>query len=65
MVMLNQNMVKKQNYVIWIQTVSLHTYVILDTDSFIVYIETGDMHKDIAEDVETTFDTHNPLICNV
>ena len=28
----------------------------MDTDSFIVYIETGDIYKDIA-DVETRFDT--------
>ena len=32
-------MVKKQNYVIWIQTVSK------------VYIKTDDIYKDIAEDV--------------
>ena len=29
----------------------------MDTDSFIVYIKTGDIYKDIAEDVETRFDT--------
>ena len=38
-------MVKKQNCVIWIQT------------SFIVYIKTDDIYKDIAEDFETRFDT--------
>ena len=37
-------MVKEQNYVIWIQTVSLYTDYI---------------YKDIAEDVETRFDTSN------
>ena len=37
-------MVKKQNCV---------------TDSFIVYIKTDDIYKDIAEDVETRFDTSN------
>ena len=26
---------------------------------FIVYIKTGDIYKDIAEDVETRFDTSN------
>ena len=29
----------------------------MDTDSCIVYIKTDDMYKDIAEDVETRFDT--------
>ena len=29
------------------------------TDSFIVYIETDDIYKDNAEDVETRFDTSN------
>ena len=28
-----------------------------DTDSFILYIKAGDFCKDIAENVETTFDT--------
>ena len=37
-------MVKKQNCV---------------KDSFIVYIKTDDIYKDIAEDVETRFDTSN------
>ena len=36
---------KKQNCVIWTQTVS--------------YIKTDDIYKDIAEDVETRFDTSN------
>ena len=31
----------------------------MDTDSFVVYIKTGDMYKDIAQDVETRFDTSN------
>ena len=31
----------------------------IDTDSFIVYIKTDDTCKDIAEDVETRFDTSN------
>ena len=31
----------------------------VDTDSFIVYIKTDDIYKDIAEDVETRFDTSN------
>ena len=30
-----------------------------DTDSFIVYKKTDDLHKDIAEDTETRFDTSN------
>ena len=29
----------------------------MDTDSFIVYIKTDYIYKDIAEDVETKFDT--------
>ena len=31
----------------------------MDTDSFIVYIKTDNIYKDIAEDVETRFDTSN------
>ena len=31
----------------------------VDTDSFVVYIEIYDIYKDIAEDVETIFDTSN------
>ena len=31
----------------------------MDTDSFIVYIKTADIYKDIAKDVETRFDTSN------
>ena len=31
----------------------------MDTSSFIVYIETTDIYKDIAEDVKTRFDTSN------
>ena len=31
----------------------------IDTNSFIVYIKTDDIYKDIAEDVETRFDTSN------
>ena len=31
----------------------------MDTDSFIVYIKTDDICKDIAEDVENRFDTSN------
>ena len=29
----------------------------MDKDSFIVYIKTDDIYKDIAEDIETRFDT--------
>ena len=37
----------------------------MDTYSFIVYIKTDDIYKDIAEDVETRFDTSNyELECN-
>ena len=46
MIMSTQIMVKKQNCVIWIK-------------SFIAYIKTGDIFKDIAEDVETRLDTSN------
>ena len=31
----------------------------MDTDSFTVYIKTNDIYKDIAEDVEISFDTSN------
>ena len=31
----------------------------MDTDSFIVHLKTDDIYKDIAEDVETRFDTSN------
>ena len=31
----------------------------MDTDSLIVYIKTDDIYKDIADDVETRFDTSN------
>ena len=31
----------------------------MDKDSFIVYKKTDDIYKDIAEDVETRFDTSN------
>ena len=33
----------------------------IDTDSFIVYIKTDDIYKDIAEDVETRFELNIPL----
>ena len=37
----------------------------IDTDSFILYIETDYFYKDIAEDVETRFGTSNyKLECN-
>ena len=37
----------------------------IDTGSFNVYIKTDDIYKDIAEDVETRFDTSNyELECN-
>ena len=31
----------------------------MDTESFIVYVKADDIHEDIAEDVETRFDTSN------
>ena len=31
----------------------------MDTDSFIVYIKTDYIYRDIAEDVETRFNTSN------
>ena len=31
----------------------------MDTDSFIVHVKTDDIYKDIAEDVESRFDTSN------
>ena len=37
----------------------------MDTDSFIGYIKTDDIYKDIAEEFETRFDTSNSeLECN-
>ena len=31
----------------------------MDTDSFIVYFKKDDIYKDVAEDVETRFDSSN------
>ena len=31
----------------------------MDTDGFIVYLKTYEIYKDIAEDVDTRFDTSN------
>ena len=31
----------------------------MDTDSFIVYIKTDDLYRDIAENFETNFETLN------
>ena len=31
----------------------------MDTDSFVMYIKTNDLYKDIAGDVENRFDTSN------
>ena len=31
----------------------------MDTDSFVVYIKTDEIYKDIAEDIEASFDTSN------
>ena len=31
----------------------------MNTDSFIIYIKTGNIYKDIAEDFETKFDASN------
>ena len=31
----------------------------MDANSFLVYIKTDDIYEDIAEDVETRFDTSN------
>ena len=31
----------------------------VDTDSFIAHVKTGDIYKDIVEDIETRFDTSN------
>ena len=31
----------------------------MDTDSFIVYMKTDDIYKDIAKDVDNRFDTSN------
>ena len=31
----------------------------IDTEGFIVYVKTNDIFKDIAQDVETRFDTSN------
>ena len=31
----------------------------MDKDSFIVYVKIDDIYKEVAEDVETSFDTSN------
>ena len=37
----------------------------MDTNSFVIYIKTDDIYKDIAEDVETRFHTSNYEVeCN-
>ena len=46
-IMQNQNIVKKSKL------------CSMDTDSFIVCIKTDNASKDVAEDVETSFDTSN------
>ena len=33
----------------------------MNTDSFIVHIKTDDIYRDIAEDIETRFDTSNQI----
>ena len=48
MITWKQNMVKRQSYAIWIQTLYI-----------MVYIKADDIYKYIAEDVETRFDTSN------
>ena len=39
--------------------VKMQNFCYMDTDSFIVHVKTDDIYKDIAEDVETRFDTSN------
>ena len=34
----------------------------MGTDSFIIYVKTGDIYKDFAEGLETRFDTSNDEI---
>ena len=34
----------------------------MDTDSFVIHIETEDFYKDIANDVEKSFDTMMKMI---
>ena len=54
MIILNQSISKIQNYVTWMQT-----------DSFIAYIKTEDVYKDIADDVQKRVDTSNYEVqCN-
>ena len=47
LIIYNENMVKKA------------ILCFMDTYSFIVYIKTDDIYTDIAEDVETRFDSSN------
>ena len=47
LIIYNENMVKKA------------ILCFIDTYSFIVYIKTDDIYTDIAEDVETRFDSSN------
>ena len=47
-------------YFTWkLELLSNILWVILDTASFIVYIKTDEIYKDIAEDFERRFDTSN------
>ena len=48
------------HYFTWkLELVSNILWVILDTASFIVYMKTDEIYKDIAEDFETRFDSSN------
>ena len=44
-----KTLVKEQDFVTWIKR--LHC--------FIIYVRTDDIYKDIAEDIDTKFDTSN------
>ena len=51
-------------YEFWYDYVKLNyrekaKFCYVDTDSFIAYIKTDDIYKDITEDVESKFDTSN------
>ena len=54
----------KKIYEFWYDYVKLKhgekaNFFYMDTDSFVAFIKTDDTYKDIAEDIETGFNTSN------
>ena len=63
-ILMNKKLSKKVMYEFWYDYVKPKyaekaKVCYMGTDSFIVYVKTDNIYKDIAEDVETRFDTGN------